>query len=144
MGTGRVWGVAAGRATSVHTSDGSSAAMASAKRAAKGAQRRFGSVPVMATRSCGVPARRAAQASFPGHVISRSPPSTSRTSGRVSVKTKYSSGSTLRKRSALQASIRRRAASVVTVPVSLHPVNAMTTTGARNPSTGETSKPSTG
>ena len=97
----------------------------------------------MAIRSCGVSARRAAQASFVGQVISRKPPSTRRTSGRVSVKTKYSSGSTLIKRSALKVSIRWRAASVVTVPVSLQPVNDTTTTGERSPSTGETSKPST-
>ena len=47
------------------------------------------------------------------------------------------------KRSALLASIRWRVASMVTVPVSLQPVNAMTTTGDRSPSTGETSNPST-
>ena len=50
-GIGRVWGVAAGRATSVHTSDGLQATIASLSRSLNVFQRRFGSTPLITTRS---------------------------------------------------------------------------------------------
>ena len=50
-GMGRVCGVAAGRATSVHTNEGEQPAITSLKRSLKVLQRRFGSTPLTTTRS---------------------------------------------------------------------------------------------
>ena len=103
-GTGRVWATSARNAPSVSSRSAPSWRPTSTIEVANVRHRTFGSLPTKITTSR-LPAR-AAENSHDGHSITRLTPSTSFTTGRVTWKSKNSSGSSVANRRASHRSAR--------------------------------------
>ena len=100
--TGRVWGTSARRAPSVRTSSTPIVRATSTTRSENVRQRSCGSAPRRNTTSRPLGPRGADANRVSGHSMARTPPRSSRTSGRVAVKSKNSSASMVANGSAPQ------------------------------------------
>ncbi len=132
IGTGWVWATSAISAPSVTTISTPSRSHASTIAPANVRQRRFGSTPLISTRSRSAPGARAATKMLAGHSTLRVWPSLSRIDGRVTWKSKNSSGS-IRATTSVSRSTAAASSAVVAAPAaSFQPAKAATRTGARS------------
>ena len=132
IGTGRVWGTSAISAPSVITISTPSRSAAPTTSSLKLRHLRLGSVPLSSRRSRSAVGAGAAISVFSGHSMRRVWPAVSRTVGRVSWKSKNSSGSILATTSESSDTATASSAVVAALAASFQPTNAATRVGERS------------
>ena len=131
IGTGRLWATSAISAPSVTIISTPSSWQASRIADEKVRQRRLGSVPLSSTRSRSARGARTATSELPGQSIWRACPSDRRIDGRVTWKSKNSSGSTWAITCESRFAAAASRAAVAALAASFQPANAATSTGER-------------
>jgi len=134
MGMGRVCGTSASSAPIVTTVVTPSRSAMSSSSRQNVRQRIDGSIPCTRTTRRPLAGTVTAVTVVVGHVISRRPSSEVVTTGRLTWKSWYSSGSIAAISSAPQTSCRCRSAAVAAPPASFHPSNAASITACRGSS----------